>query len=74
MAEKKKVPICKECKWFTPLADSKKSGFCHEGEIRERIVRAYDGQPKTCRRENESAHMGAEDINVATKMGGVDNG
>lgn len=56
MAERKEVPLCKECKWFTPLSGSKKSGFCHKGEIRERIVRAYDGQPKKCRRENEAAH------------------
>ena len=52
MAEKKKVPLCKECRWFTPLAGSK-NGFCHKVEIRERIVRSYDGQPKKCRRENE---------------------
>lgn len=52
MAEKKKVPLCKECRWFTPLADEKKNGFCHEGEICERIVRPYDGQPKKCRRNN----------------------
>lgn len=56
MGERKEVLLCKECKWFTPLSVSKKSGFCHKGEIRERIVRAYDGQPKKCRRENEAAH------------------
>jgi hypothetical protein len=27
MADINKVPLCKECKWFTPLPGSKKTGF-----------------------------------------------
>lgn len=50
MDEKKKVPLCKECRWFTPIPGTNKNGICHKSEIRERIVRSYDGQPKTCRR------------------------
>ena len=56
-----KVPLCKECKWYTPIAGEIKNGFCHKGEIREKIVKPYDGQPKKCKMENIAEDQGGEE-------------
>lgn len=45
------VPLCKECEFFSKIPGTNKHGICNKNEACPRAVRAYDGQPKKCRKE-----------------------